>query len=130
MANGYNTMQSNAAQNAANMFAPFGEMVNHSRNYAEKSLRLMREETVEFLNRRREHTGEALAEYQKASDLAGFLAAQEKWFADLSRDCYETSRRLNEATRKLVSDGLATAAHDAEDKPAPSRPMEHRAAAE
>ena len=93
----------------ANPIAAFGEVMTQSRAQAEKSLRLMREEMIGFLNRRHDHNGETLVEYQHAADFAGILAAQEKWLATLHRDYLDATTRFGDATRRMFSEGLATA---------------------
>jgi hypothetical protein len=99
---------------AANPIAMFGDVLNQSRAQAEKSLRVMREEMIGFLNRRHDHNGETLTEYQHAADFAGIMAAQEKWLSTLHRDYLEATTRFTDATRKMFADSVATAQKNGE----------------
>jgi hypothetical protein len=113
---------------AMNAFAPFSEMMNHSRACFEKSLAAMRGETVELLNRVHDHNGEMLAEYQGgAPNLTKLINAHEKWFVDMSREMFEATMRLHETARQIMAEslenvgqtmrnGIAQAAQEAEDR--------------
>ena len=89
---------------ALTAFAPFSEMMNHSRACFEKSFTAMREETVGLLNRLHDHNGEMLAEFHGTPNLAKLTNAQEKWFADLSRDMYQATMRLHETARSIFAE--------------------------
>ena len=99
---------------AANPIAIFGDVMNQSRAHAEKSLRVIREEMIGFLNRRHDHNGETLTEYQHAADIAGIMAAQEKWLSTLHRDYLEATTRFTDVTRKMFADSVATAQKNSE----------------
>ena len=94
---------------AANPIAMFGDVMNQSRAQAEKSMRVMREEMISFLNRRHDHNGETLTEYQHAADIAGIMAAQEKWMSTLHRDYLEATSRMADVSRKMFAENFATA---------------------
>jgi hypothetical protein len=100
-----------AAERATlNAFAPLSEMMNQSRTLFEKSLVAMREETLELLNRLHERNGAMLSDV-KGGNIAAWSHAQEKWFADFSRDVYNASMRFHETTRHLMADSIEGMSH-------------------
>ncbi|MEI9992336.1 MAG: hypothetical protein WDM86_20155 [Rhizomicrobium sp.] len=88
------------------MFAPWNEMMNQSRVYFEKSLSAMRGETMELLTKLHDRNGEILEQCANRTDLAALASAQEKWFADFSRDMLAASRRLQETTRHILAESI------------------------
>src|ERR1700760_3405655 len=95
-------------------FGAFNDVMNQSRAQAERSMRVLREEMIEFLNRRHDHNGETLADYQHAADFAGFMAAQEKWMSTLHRDYLEATSRMADVSRKMFAENFATAKKNTE----------------
>lgn len=93
-------------RDTAHALAPLGEAMTQSRVYFEKSLNAMRDETLDLMNRLHEHNGKMLSQFSGSHDIASLAAAQEKWFADYTRELYESSTRVHEATRHLLADGL------------------------
>jgi hypothetical protein len=88
-----------------NTLAPLSEMMNQSRTLFEKSVAVMRGETMEMLNRLHARNGEMLSAVN-GGNIAAWTTAQEKWFRDCSRDFYQASMRFHETTRHLLADGM------------------------
>jgi hypothetical protein len=112
-------MQENG-NSLSNGFAPdaiarvVSDAAEQSHAYFEKSLRAMQSEALELMNRRLDHNGTAIGEYQSCKDFADLMTAQHKWFVDLNRDYYDTWLRFSEATHRIMTDGLSRTEEEAE----------------
>ena len=93
----------------------FTDAAEHSRAYLEKSLRVAQQEALELLNRRLDHNGTAISQYQSCKDFADLMTAQHKWFTDLNRDYIDAWLRFNDAAQRIMSDGIAAANNGVEE---------------
>ena len=109
------------------------EAAEKTRDYLEKSMRLMQDEFTELVNRRLDHNGATLNECQQCKDLSALISAQHKWFENFNRDYLDSWMHFNEAAQKLFADGLMQAnglAKEVQSHPLGAEAAEHRAAAE
>ncbi len=97
------------------------EMMKNAEAAFENSLQTFSNESVRFVKQRLERTGAALEEYRERKDMTGLLAAQQKWFAEMTRDYRDETVRLGDVARKLFADRIA-ASGTAAPKPKSEKP--------
>ncbi len=88
----------------------FTDMVKSAEAAFESGLQTFSNEFVRFVKQRLERTGAALEEYRDCKDIASLLAAQQKWFSEMTRDYRDETVRMGEVARKLFADRMAASA--------------------
>jgi len=124
----HQSSNNSAHETMARMFSDAAEQTHA---YVEKSLHALQTEALELMNRRLDHNGTAITEYQSCRDLADLMSAQHKWFAEFNRDYYEAWLRFNQAAQRIISDSTSRAADGGEKTMREVKEdLEHREAAE
>ena len=93
----------------------FETALNRSRAAFETGLKALQEESVQFMNRRMEHTSRTVEEAQRCRNALDLLAAQQKWAAEFARDYFEESARFGEVMQKWMREASGFAGDAAED---------------
>lgn len=87
---------------------PMARLMDQNRAMLQKVLHVMQEESLQFVNRRLEHTGHAIESCRDCQGMSGLMAVQQEWMLDFARDYAEQTKRFTEMMRELAEDGAAT----------------------
>jgi hypothetical protein len=110
-----------AAFDAFGFFSgPMARVMDQNRLMLQKLMRLVQEESLRFVNRRFEHTTNAIESCRDCKRVSSLMAVQQEWMLDFARDYAEHTKRFTELMREQVEDGAATLSEVS------SAVMEHR----
>ncbi len=104
-------MKTHKSEQSANPFeaafnGPMGGALEKSASIFGKGVHTLQQESIKFMTRRFEDNMKAAEQFGACRSLPDFFAAQQKWFADMTRAYSEEWARYSE----LMTDAL----HDAE----------------
>jgi hypothetical protein len=104
----------NTAVESLDLFGgPMVRLMDQNWQIFQKLMHAVREESLDFVNRRLEQTSHAIENSRDADGLSGLLAVQQEWMAGFARDYVEQTKRFGELVRDLAQDGTANVSHAA-----------------
>jgi hypothetical protein len=95
--------------------APMARLMDQNWTIFQKMMHVMREESLEFVNRRLEQTSQAIKSSRDCDGISDLLVVQQEWMVNLARDYAEQTKRFAEAMRDLAEDGTSNLSHAASD---------------
>ena len=96
------------ALNQIDLFGgPMARLMEQNWSIFQKMMHVVREESVEFVNRRLEQTSQAIESSRDCNGLPGLFAVQQEWVINFARDYAEQTKRFAERMRDLADDGTS-----------------------
>jgi hypothetical protein len=92
---------------------PMTRLMDQNWSIFQKLMHVMREESLEFVNRRLEQTSHAIESSRECDGIPGLFAVQQEWMIGLARDYAEQTKRFAEKMRDLAEDGTSNVRHAA-----------------
>jgi len=77
----------------------------------QKMMHVMREESLEFVNRRLEQTSHAIESTRDCDGISDLLAVQQEWMVNFARDYAEQTKRFAELMRDVAENGTSNFSH-------------------
>jgi hypothetical protein len=90
---------------------PVARLMDQNLSMFQKMMHAMREESMHFVNRRLEHTSQAIESSRECDGISDLLAIQQGWMVDFARDYAEQTKRFAELMRDLAEDGASNLSH-------------------
>jgi len=87
--------------------SPMARAMEQNRAIFQKMVQAVQEESLKFVNRRLEHTSQAIESSRDFQGLAGLMAVQQGWMLDFARDYADQTKRFADLMRELAEDGTA-----------------------
>lgn len=94
---------------------PMARLMDQNWSMFQKMMHAMREESLEFVNRRLEQTSHAIESSRDCDGISDLLAVQQDWMINLARDYAEQTKRFAELMRNMTENGTANVSHAASD---------------
>lgn len=102
--------KTNSTDAPSNFAFPFGsseasisDAFDRNRAAVENTLHMLNSETLRFVGKRFEHTGQAIEECQDCKTFPELMAAQQKWVTDAVREYVEEGFRFGETMQKMLT---------------------------
>ncbi|HEX3667401.1 MAG TPA: phasin family protein [Rhizomicrobium sp.] len=86
---------------------PMARLMDQNWSMFQKMMHAMREESLEFVNRRLEQTSQAIESSRDCDGVTDLLAVQQDWVVNFARDYAEQTKRFAELVRDIAEDGTA-----------------------
>jgi hypothetical protein len=92
---------------------PVTRLMDQNWTIFQKLMHAMREESVDFVNRRLEQTSQAIENSRDCNRISDLLSVQQEWMLNFARDYVEQTKRFGELVRDLAQDGTANVSNAA-----------------
>ncbi len=86
---------------------PLARMMDQNLVTLQKMLHVTQHESLNFMNRRLKHTGEAIGNSRERQGVSALLQIQQEWMLGLARDCAEQAKRFAELMREIAEEGTS-----------------------
>lgn len=102
-------MIATASDNFAPFMGPLMKLMDQNRALLEKSVRMVHEESLQFVNRRLERNAHALEQLKDCQGLSGLLTIEQEWLADSLRDYLEQSQKIAQTFFQMTEEETTNA---------------------
>jgi hypothetical protein len=90
---------------------PMARLMDQNWSVFQKMMHVMREESLEFVNRRLEQTNHAFESTRGCDGISDLLAVQQEWIVNFARDYAEQTKRFAELMRDVAENGTTNLSH-------------------
>ncbi len=90
---------------------PMARLMEQNWSIFQKTMHVMREESLHFVNRRLEQTSHAIESSRECEGVSGLLAVQQEWMLNFARDYAEQTKRFAELMREATESGASNLTH-------------------
>ena len=90
---------------------PMARLMDQNWAIFQKMMHAMREESLEFVNRRLEQTSHTIESSRDCDGISDLLAVQQDWMITFARDYAEQTRRFAELMRDVAENGTSNFPH-------------------
>ena len=90
---------------------PMARLVDQNWTIFQKMMHAMREESLDFVNRRLEQTSHAIESSRGCDGITNLLAVQQEWMINCARDYVEQTQRFAELVRDVAGNGTSNLSH-------------------
>ena len=94
-----------SARSAFDVFSgPMARVMDHNFSLFQKTMQAMQEESLNFFNRRLEHTTHIIENSRDFQGVSGLMQLQQEWVLELARDYSEQATRFAQLMRDIAVD--------------------------
>lgn len=90
---------------------PMARLMDQNWSMFQKMMHAMREESLEFVNRRLEQTSHAIESSRDCEGISDLMSIQQEWMVNFARDYADQTKRFADLVRDFAENGTSNVSH-------------------